>query len=151
MPRIVNHRMKRLTAMAVALLLAASAHFAAQADPITVEARLVLGTIKEQKDQMEVSAAIKRKLARVFKWKHYYELNSKRINIADAATKSAKLSRAASIKVTNRKNGKVAVSLFSKGKMLVQKTQDLKPSSHMVLAGSTASDSAWFIVISKSK
>ncbi|MDP6793902.1 MAG: hypothetical protein QF721_03055 [Verrucomicrobiota bacterium] len=143
--------MKRLTAMAVALLLAASAHFAAQADPITVEARLVLGTIKEQKDQMEVSAAIKRKLARVFKWKHYYELNSKRINIADAATKSAKLSRAASIKVTNRKNGKVAVSLFSKGKMLVQKTQDLKPSSHMVLAGSTASDSAWFIVISKSK
>ena len=151
MPRIVNHRMKRLTAMAVALLLAASAHFAAQADPITVEARLVLGTIKEQKDQMEVSAAIKRKLARVFKWKHYYELNSKRMNIADAATKSAKLSRAASIKVTNRKNGKVAVSLFSKGKMLVQKTQDLKPSSHMVLAGSTASDSAWFIVISKSK
>jgi hypothetical protein len=73
------------------------------------------------------------------------------MNIADAATKTAKLSRAASIKVTNRKNGKVAVSLFSKGRMLVQKTQNLKPGSHMVLAGNTETNSAWFIVLSKSK
>lgn len=137
--------------MVAALLLAASAHVAAQADSISVQARLVLGTSKEQKDQMEASAAIKRKLARVFKWKHYYELNSKQMNIADTATKSAKLSRAASIKVTNKKNDKVAVTLFSKGKMLVQKTQNLKPGSHMVLAGNTESDSAWFIVLSKSK
>ena len=137
--------------MVAALLLAASAHVAAQSDSISVQARLVLGTSKEQKDQMEASAAIKRKLARVFKWKHYYELNSKQMNIADTATKSAKLSRAASIKVTNKKNDKVAVTLFSKGKMLVQKTQNLKPGSHMVLAGNTESDSAWFIVLSKSK
>ena len=137
--------------MVAALLLAASAHVAAQADSISVQARLVLGTSKEQKDKMEASGGIKRKLARVFKWKHYYELNSKQMNIADTATKSAKLSRAAQIKVTNRKNGRVSVTLFSKGKMLVQKTQNLKPGSHMVLAGNTESDSAWFIVLSKSK
>ena len=136
--------------MVATLLIAASGHNAAQADPVTVQARLVLGTSKEQKDQMEASGGIKRKLARVFKWKHYYELNSKQMNIADTATKSAKLSRAAQIKVTNRKNGKVAVTLFSKGKMLVQKTQNLKPGSHMVLAGNTESDSAWFIVLSNS-
>ncbi len=137
--------------MAAALLLATTAHVTVQADPVTVQARLVLGTSKEQKDQMEVSAGIKRKLARVFKWKHYYELNSEQMNIADAATKSAKLSRAAQIKVTNKKNNKVAVALFCKGKMLVQKNQNLKPGSHMVLAGNTASDSAWFIVLTKSK
>ena len=50
-----------------------------------------------------------------------------------------------------RKNGKVSVILFSKGKMLVQKTQNLKPGSHMVLAGNIESDSAWFIVLSKNK
>jgi len=143
--------MKRFTVMVVTLLIAASGHIAAQAAPVTVQALLVLGTSKEQKDQMEVSAGIKRKLAQVFKWKHYYELNSKQMNIADTATKSAKLSRAAQIKVTNRKNGRVSVTLFSKGKMLVQKTQNLKPGSHMVLAGNTASDSAWFIVLTKSK
>ena len=146
-----NPPMNQYTVLVAALLFVSGGYVTAQADPIIVQARLVLGTSKEQKDQMEVSAAIKSKLARVFKWKHYYELNSKRMNIADAATKSAKLSRAASIKVNNKKNGKVAVSLFSKGKMLVQKTQNLKPGSHMVLAGSTASDSAWFIVLSKSK
>ena len=137
--------------MAAALLLATTAHVTVQADPVTVQARLVLGTSKEQKDQMEVSAGIKGKLARVFKWKHYYELNSEQMNIADAATKSAKLSRAAQIKVTNKKNNKVAVALFCKGKMLVQKNQNLKPGSHRVLAGNTASDSAWFIVLTKSK
>ena len=143
--------MKRFTVMVVTLLIAASGHIAVQAEPVTLQARLVLGTSKEQKDQMEASGGIKRKLARVLKWKHYYELNSKQMNIADTVTKSAKLSRAAQIKVTNRKNGKVSVILFSKGKMLVQKTQNLKPGSHMVLAGNTESDSAWFIVLSNSK
>lgn len=133
----------------VALLLLSGGFVAAQADPITVQARLVHGTSKEQKGKMEVPAAIKKKLARVFKWMHYYQLNSKQLNIADATTKSAKLSKSASIKVTNRKNGKIAVSLYSKGKMLVQKTQSLRPGSYMVLAGNAGSDSAWFIVLSK--
>jgi methionine-rich copper-binding protein CopC len=135
----------------VALLLLSGGFVAAQADPITVQARLVHGTSKEQKGKMEVPAAIKEKLARVFKWMHYYQLNSKQLNIADVTTKSAKLSKTASIKVTNRKNGKIAVSLYSKGKMLVQKTQTLRPGSYMVLAGNAGTDSAWFIVLSKSK
>ena len=143
--------MNRFTVLVALLLLVSGGFVAAQADPITVQARLVHGTSKEQKGKMEVLAAIKKKLARVFKWMHYYQLNSKRLNIADATTKSAKLSKTASIKVTNRKNGKIAVSLYSKGKMLVQKTQSLRPGSYMVLAGNAGTDSAWFIVLSKDK
>ena len=143
--------MNRFTVLVALLLLVSGGFVAAQADPITVQARLVHGTSKEQKGKMEVLAAIKKKLARVFKWMHYYQLNSKRLNIADATTKSAKLSKTASIKVTNRKNGKIAVSLYSKGKMLVQKTQTLRPGSYMVLAGNAGTDSAWFIVLSKDK
>ena len=143
--------MNRFTVLVALLLLVSGGFVAAQADPITVQARLVHGTSKEQKGKMEVPAAIRKKLARVFKWMHYYQLNSKRLNIADATTKSAKLSKTASIKVTNRKNGKIAVSLYSKGKMLVQKTQTLRPGSYMVLAGNAGTDSAWFIVLSKDK
>ena len=143
--------MNRFTVLVALLLLVSGGFVAAQADPITVQARLVHGTSKEQKGKMEVPAAIKKKLARVFKWMHYYQLNSKRLNIADATTKSAKLSKTASIKVTNRKNDQIAVSLYSKGKMLVQKTQTLRPGSYMVLAGNAGTDSAWFIVLSKSK
>ena len=143
--------MNRFTVLVALLLLVSGGFVAAQADSITVQARLVHGTSKEQKGKMEVPAAIRKKLARVFKWMHYYQLNSKRLNIADATTKSAKLSRTASIKVTNRKNGKIAVSLYSKGKMLVHKTQSLRPGSYMVLAGNAGTDSAWFIVLSKDK
>ena len=143
--------MNRFTVLVALLLLVSGGFVAAQADSITVQARLVHGTSKEQKGKMEVPAAIKKRLARVFKWMHYYQLNSKRLNIADATTKTTKLSKTASIKVTNRKNGRIAVSLYSKGKMLVQKTQTLRPGSYMVLAGSAGTDSAWFIVLSKSK
>mgnify|MGYP004408068237 FL=1 len=143
--------MNRFTVLVALLLLVSGGFVAAQADSITVQARLVHGTSKEQKGKMEVLAAIKKKLARVFKWMHYYQLNSKRLNIADATTKSAKLSKTASIKVTNRKNDQIAVSLYSKGKMLVQKTQSLRPGSYMVLAGNAGTDSAWFIVLSKDK
>ncbi len=146
-----NPPMNRFTVLVALLLLVSGGFVAAQADSITVQARLVHGTSKEQKGKMEVPAAIKKKLARVFKWMHYYQLNSKRLNIADATTKTTKLSKTASIKVTNRKNGKIAVSLYSNGKMLVQKTQTLRPGSYMVLAGNTGTDSAWFIVLSKSK
>ena len=146
-----NPTMNRFTVFVALLLFVSSGYVTAQADSITVQARLVHGTSKEQKGKMEVPAAIKKKLARVFKWMHYYQLSSRQLNIDDATTQSAKLSRAATIKVTNRKNGKVAVSLYSKGKMLVQKTQSLKPGQHMVLAGNTKSDSAWFIVLSKVK
>ena len=146
-----NPTMNRFTVFVALLLFVSSGYVTAQADSITVQARLVHGTSKEQKGKMEVPAAIKKKLARVFKWMHYYQLNSKRLNIADATTKSAKLSKTASIKVTNRKNGKIAVSLYSKDKMLVQKTQSLRPGSYMVLAGNAGTDSAWFIVLSKDK
>ena len=143
--------MSRYTVLVAALLFVSGGYVTAQADPISVQARLVLGTSKEEKGKMEVPAAINKKLARVFKWKHYYELNMKHLKIADAATKSAKLSKTASIKVTNRNNGMIAVSLYSKGKMLVQKSQTLKPGSYMVLAGESGTDSAWFIVLSKNE
>ena len=143
--------MSRFTVLVALLLLVSGGFVAAQADSITVQARLIHGTSKEQKGKMEVPAAIKKKLARVFKWMHYYQLNSTQLNIADATTKTTKLSKTTSIKVTNRKNGRIAVSLYSNGKMLVQKTQTLRPGSYMVLAGNTGTDSAWFIVLSKSK
>jgi len=143
--------MNRFKVLVALLLLVSGGFVAAQADSITVQARLIHGTSKEQKGKMEVPAAIKKKLARVFKWMHYCQLNSRQLNITDATTKTTKLSKTASIKVTNRKNGRIAVSLYSKGKMLVQKTQTLRPGSYMVLAGNTGTDSAWFIVLSKSK
>ena len=117
--------------------------------PITVNARLVLGTGKEKQGSKKVSDSIRKRLAKVFKWMHYYQLTNKKLTIEDAKTKTSKLSKNASIKVTNQKNGKIAVSLFSGGKMLLQKTQTLREGHYMVLAGKSTGDSAWFIVLSK--
>jgi hypothetical protein len=141
----------RFTFLVALLVFVGGGFVVAQADPITVQARLVLGTSTEQKGKTEVSSVIRKRLAKVFKWMKYYELRSRRMSIVDGATKTAKLSKTAKIEVSNRKNGRIGVSLFSEGKMLVQKNQLLKPGNCMVLAGESGTDSAWFIVISKDK
>ena len=147
----LNNLISRFTFLVALLVFVGGGFVVAQADPITVQAHLVLGTSKEQKVKTEVSNTIRKRLAKVFKWMKYYELCSKRMSIVDGATKTAKLSKTAKIEVSNLKKGKVAVSLFSEGKMLVQKSQTLKSGSCMVLAGESGTDSAWFIVLSKDK
>jgi len=146
-----NKSISRFIFLVLLVLLVSGGFVVAQADPITVQARLVLGTTKVQKGQTEVSDSIRKRLAKVFKWMKYYELRSRRLSIGDGATKTAKLSKTAKIEVSNRKNGRIAVSLFSEGKMLVQKSQTLRVGSYMVLAGGSGTDSAWFIVLSKNK
>ena len=147
----LNNLISRFTFLVALLVFVGGGFVVAQADPITVQAHLVLGTSTEQKGKTEVSNVIRKRLAKVFKWMKYYELRSRRMSIVDGATKTAKLSKTAKIEVSNRKNGRIGVSLFSEGKMLVQKNQLLKPGSCMVLAGESGTDSAWFIVLSKDK
>ena len=147
----LSNLISRFTFLVALLVFVGGGFVVAQADPITVQAHLVLGTSTEQKGKTEVSKAIRNRLAKVFKWMKYYELRSRRMSIVDGATKTAKLSKTAKIEVSNRKNGRIGVSLFSEGKMLVQKNQLLKPGSCMVLAGESGTDSAWFIVLSKDK
>ena len=147
----LNNLISRFTFLLTLLVFVGGGFVVAQADPITVQARLVLGSCKEDKSKTEVSDTIRKRLAKVFKWMKYYELRSRRLGIDDGATKTVKLSKTAKIEVSNRKNGRIGVSLFSEGKMLVQKNQLLKPGSCMVLAGESGTDSAWFIVLSKDK
>ena len=121
-----------------------------KSDTIKVTATVVLGTDKEKKSGKKVSGSIRKRLSKVFKWNNYYKLSDKKFSIPDNKTKSTVLSKKASIKVSNRKEGKISVSLFSEGKMLIQKSQNLRSGSYMVLAGESTGDSAWFIVISNS-
>ena len=145
-----RHNLNRVTFLMVLLLFAGGGLASVQADSITVNARLVLGTSKEKQGSKKVSESIRKRLAKVFKWMHYHQLSSKKLTIDDSKIVTSKLSKNASIKVTNQKNGKVSVSLFSGGKMLLQKTQTLRSGQYMVLAGKSTGDSAWFIVLSKS-
>jgi len=145
-----RHNLNRVTFLMVLLLFAGGGLASVQADSITVNARLVLGSGKEKQGSKKVSESIRKRLAKVFKWMHYHQLSSKKLTIDDSKIVTSKLSKNASIKVTNQKNGKVSVSLFSGGKMLLQKTQTLRSGQYMVLAGKSTGDSAWFIVLSKS-
>ena len=147
---MIKYGLSRITISLAILLLIDSGIVSLKADSITLSSKLVLGTSKQQEGSKKVSESIRKRLSKVFKWSNYYELTNKNLTIEDGNTKTTKLSKNASIKVSNRKNGNISVSLFSGGKMLLQKTQRLRSGSYMVLAGKSTGDSAWFIVISQS-
>ena len=145
-----KYRLGKFSVFIAILLFVDSGIASGKADSIKISARLVVGASKEKKGAKKVSELIRKRLSKVFKWRNYYQLSDKKLSIPDNKTKTAKLSKNASIKVSNRNNGRVSVSLFSGGKMLIQKSQMLRTGSYMVLAGKSTGDSAWFIVISKS-
>ena len=70
----------------VLLLFAGGGLASVQADSITVNARLVLGTSKEKQGSKKVSESIRKRLAKVFKWMHYHQLSSKKLTIDDSKT-----------------------------------------------------------------
>ena len=86
----LNNLISRLTFLHTLLVFVGGGFVVAQADPITVEARLVLGTSTEQKGKTEVSDTIRKRLAKVFKWMKYYELRSRRLGIVDGVHKKRK-------------------------------------------------------------
>jgi hypothetical protein len=145
-----KYRLGKFSLFIAILLFVGSGIASDKANSIEIRAALVVGASKEKKGAKKLSESIRKRLAKVFKWRNYYRLSDKQLSIPVDKTKTAKLSKKASIKVSNRKNGRVSVSLFSGGKELIQKSQTLRIDSYMVLAGESTGDSAWFIVISKS-
>ena len=61
----LSNLISRFTFLVALLVFVGGGFVVAQADPITVQARLVLGTSTEQKGKTEVSNAIRKRLAKV--------------------------------------------------------------------------------------
>ena len=119
----LNNLISRFTFLLTLLVFVGGGFVVAQADPITVQARLVLGSCKEDKSKTEVSDTIRKRLAKVFKWMKYYELRSRRMSIVDGATKTAKLSKTAKIEVPTERMAELGSACLVKAKCWFKKVR----------------------------
>ena len=55
------------------------------------------------------------------------------------------------IEVDNFGNSSIEVKLYGKGKMVVKKTQKIKPGELLIFAGDDKNDTAWFVVLSQTE
>lgn len=135
------------------LLTTASALVAIASTPIEtrVQAVLIWGTDEtkpEAKNLKEVDSKLRDRLANVFKWKNYFEVNRQSTTLpAVAKMQSLKLSEDCSVEVKLLPDGVAEVKLMGKGKVRVTRLHSLAKPEALVLAGDDKNKSAWFVVL----
>src|SRR6266496_2936537 len=150
MKRLVSLWQLELAA-AVALLSYPLPLRSAPAD-LNLQAQLVWGTNNEKPDDpklKDVDPRVKDKLRGVFKWKNYFEVNRKKFTVAASGAKKIRMSDLCDIEVQNLGSSSIEVKLYGNGKMVVRKTQKIRPNELLVLAGDDKNDTAWFVVMSR--
>lgn len=137
----------------VLLLTTASALLAASSPPVEtrVQAVLIWGTDEAKpaaKNLKDVDSKLRDRLANVFKWKNYFEVNRQSATLpAVAKMQSLKLSDDCSVEVKLLPDNMAEVKLMGKGKARVTRLHSLAKPEALVLAGDDKNKSAWFVVL----
>ena len=91
------------------------------------------------------------RLRTALKWKNYFEVNRQNFTVHAGTPKKVKMSDHCEIEVDNFGNSSIEVKLYGKGKMVVKKTQKIKPGELLIFAGDDKNDTAWFVVLSQTE
>ena len=115
-----------------------------------VETRLIWGTNDKQSPEPKhksIDTPLTQRLAKVFIWRNYFEVNRKVASIALNATRKFELSEKCHIEVKNLGNTRVEVKLFGAGKLLSKTLKVISKGDWFVLAGHCQNKTAWFVVL----
>ena len=139
------------SALLGALFCLALAPRAAAASPdLAVEARLIWGTNGQKppgEKLKEVDVETKKKLKRVFKWEHYYEVEHQDFKVPISTKKRVRMSPKCEVEVENLGESSVEVKLYGEGRLVVRKKQVLEADELLVLGGDDKNDTAWFVIL----
>jgi hypothetical protein len=123
----------------------------AHAADLSLKAQLVWGTdgAKPKDPRLkELDPKLKHSLHRVFKWKHYWEVSRKSVQVHPHAVRRVRMSDKCELVIKNLGNSNVDVKLYGEGRYVKKVTQPLHPGEYLVLAGDDKDNNAWFVVLS---
>ncbi len=126
---------------------------------VKLRAQLIWGTNDarpEDGDCKEVSGKLREKLARVFKWKNYFEVKDQRFAVKPGEPQRVKMSKKCELEVKLVDDFTVELQLYGEGtlmKTLRQPLQGLRQGETAVLAGDAKEKlgDAWFVVLTMPK
>lgn len=132
---------------------------AASAAELALKSQLLWGTDQEKPREStykEVDPKVKGKLSRIFKWKHYFEINQQKVTLEANAPKRLKLSAKCEIDVRFLDEHTLEIKLYGEGKWtktIRQSVVALNRGELAVLAGDDKDKygDAWFVVLSADK
>lgn len=137
-----------LTGVMVTLFL--MAQMPAQAAEIKMEIRLIWGSNEAKSPNPKhkpVDAETAKKLGKVFKWKHYFDVKKLNETIPNRGTKRIHVSEKSEIEITEMEGPKIEVKQYGEGKLISKSVKQLNKGEYFVLAGDDKNECAWFILL----
>jgi hypothetical protein len=125
----------------------------AQERPITYYVQLVRGTDSDQPPQTGsklVGAKLAEKFHSVFKWKHYWETNQRKVEVNPGRSARVDLANGRAVKIDLRAGNQRTVAAFENGK-LVDRIVSPMSEAMTLIGGSRDQKSVWFIVVRRDK
>ena len=139
----------RAASVGLILGLLSLAGAAGHAADLKFEAQLVWGTDDTKppagKNWKPVEPAIKNKIP--LRWKNYFEVSRTNFVVKAGETKRQPMSEKCQLLVKNLDNSNVEVTLFGKGKEVMNRKQALPRGEILVLGGNAPNDTAWLVIL----
>ncbi len=137
----------------VAGALLSSQGWSAQSVTIKLQAQLVWGTNDDKSPDPKhkpVDDDVKAKLNELpLKFSNYFEVNRKSVEVAMSATNRVPMSEKCELEVKSLGANNFEVSLYGKGKQVVNRKQALKKGEMLVVGGNAPNATAWLVVLKR--
>lgn len=159
MSRSLPLRFHRPWWLPAVLLLSLMTPLAARGMEIKLHCQLIWGT-NDPKPQdgkcADVDPALRDRLARVFKWRNYYQVRALDVTVVPGEERRVRLSEKCELEFRLVDDFTLEIKLFGEGKLaktIRQSLQALRQGELAVLAGDSKEKfgDAWFVVISQPK
>lgn len=122
----------------------------AQAAELKLEIVLIWGSNEAKSPDPKhkpLTGEMAKRLAKVFKWKHYFEVNKIHETIPNRGSKKIRVSPKCDIEIKELEGDSVEVKLYGEGKLINKSVKKLSKGEYFVLAGDDKDETAWFITI----
>lgn len=135
------------------VLLAVNVAAAADDQPVVFYTQLIRGTDQEQLRQQNwkpVGPKLSKKLCPKFRWRNYWEVSRKTLNVQSGKATRVRLSQEREIEIELRNKEESEIRLYTAGK-LVRKSRQPLQSKMTIMGGGAEEADCWFIIVRRDK
>jgi hypothetical protein len=122
---------------------------ASAAETKTLYVQVILGTDQDKpagSNYREVGPKLKARLSPIFRWKHYWETERKKVSADLAKVTKVSLGHQRAIEIERLRSGEIEVRLFRRTG-LVTKNRQLANGHMIILGGEDSSRDSFFVVV----
>ncbi|MCI0745037.1 MAG: hypothetical protein L0Y58_06500 [Verrucomicrobia subdivision 3 bacterium] len=134
--------------------LACSSTARAKEESVALFVQAIVGTNRDQEPAGErwkkVGPKLRHDLSPVFKWKHYWEVSCRKVELKPGKLFRIQLTKERDLEVQIFADGRLELRMFRGGKP-VRTMKDIVAHRRVIMGGDSNTDEAWFVVVRRDK